>query len=276
MMMKTKHKLWEFFTIALLIMCSLVFFFNIVFSCKNLLGSDFVTYFYPVKKFIYEYFLTHNTLPFWNPHLFSGTCFIANTQASMFYPLGFLYFLVPPEVAYGYSTILHCILGSIFMYLFMRGISVSIAGSFLSAIIFSFNGYFMGHLYAGHLSFVQNYIWIPLIFHLLYLFIQKMRFKYAVIAGLILGVQILGGFPQIAFYTILGSLGFGLFHGIIFLKNHIYSDALKLGFGLIVLLCVGFALAAVQVLPTIEFSGLSTRGGGVSYAFATYESLHPK
>lgn len=271
-----KDKIFDYFPIFLLIGLPFLFFGRIITTGQTLYGMDFIHQFYPWKKFIYEHLWSNGSLPFWNPYLFSGTPFIANIQASMFYPPGFVYYLIPPELAYAYSTVIHCILGNVFMYAFMRAILASRAGSFLAAIIFSFNGYVLGHLYAGHLSFVQNYIWIPLIFHLLYLFVQSMQLRHAVLCGLILGIQILGGFPQIAFYTILGSMGFALFNGIVFIKNHVYRDALKLGFGLILLLCVGFALAAVQILPTMEFTGLSTRAGGISYAFATYESLHPK
>ena len=134
----------------------------------------------------------------------------------------------------------------------------------------------MAHLYAGHLSFVQSYIWIPLIFLLLYRFIQTMAFKYALISGLMLGIQILGGFPQIAFYTILGILAFGFFHGVLFLKSRSLKNALRLVMGLGVIICAGGALSAIQILPTLKFINLSTRAGGVSYAFATYDSLHPK
>jgi len=275
-MTRYRQKLWELLPVGLLIICVLLFFIDIVFSCKSLYGSDFVFYFHPVKKFVRQYLLTEGSLPFWNPYQFSGVPIIANIQASMFYPPGFLYYLVSPELAYGYSTILHCMLGSVFMYGFMRTLSVSPAGSFISAAIFTFNGYFMGHLYAGHLSFVQSYVWIPLIFRFLYRFVQTGRFKDAVIAGLVLGIQILGGFPQIAFYAILGTLVFVLFHGVILLRSRLYRDASRLALGLVVILCAGFALASIEILPTMEFTGLSTRAGGVSYDFATYDSLHPK
>ncbi len=262
--------------VGILVLSVLIFFRKIIFSGSPLFGSDFVLQFYPWKRFIFDHVWSQGALPFWNPYLFSGAPFIANLQASMFYPLGCLYYLIPPEFAYGYTTVLHCILGSIFMFVFMRTLSVSQWGAFLSAFIFAFSGYFMAHLYAGHLSFVQNYIWIPLIFCFAYRFLQTLRFEWAVSAGLILGIQILGGFPQISFYTILGILAFGVFHMGISLKAGHIKDIVKIGMGLVTVVSIGFALGAIQILPSLEFTNLSTRAGGVSYDFATYDSLHPK
>ena len=193
----------------------------------------------------------------------------------MFYPLGFLYYLMPPEAAYGYSTVFHGFLGCIFMYAFMRSISVSAMGSIASALVFLFNGYFLGHLYAGHLTFTNNYIWIPLVFLFLHRFLQHGGLRDAAAAGIVLGVQILGGFPQIAFYTILGILAFGCVFAGKLLGKRSFRRAFRMVSGLAVLLFLGFAVSAVQVLPTLEFSGLSTRAGGLNYAFATYHSLDP-
>ena len=86
-------------SVGLLIAFVLVFFHNILFPLKYLFGQDFILQFYPWKKFIYDNVWSHGSLPLWNPYLFSGSPFIANIQASMFYPLGFLYYLVSPEVA---------------------------------------------------------------------------------------------------------------------------------------------------------------------------------
>ena len=162
------------------------------------------------------------------------------------------------------------------MYILMRGLSVSFLGSFISAIIYVFNGYFLGHVYAGHLTFVQSYIWMPLIFYFQYRFIQTREYKNSVFAGIILGIQILGGFPQIVFYSILGILFLSLFYGIPDMVVSSGRTGIKIGLSLIIILCIGFAFAAIQILPTMEFLRFSTRAGGVDYSFATYESLHPK
>ena len=267
--------LLELAPVSLLIVSVVLFFGKIILSGESLYGSDFVLQFYPWKNFLYDYVQTHGSIPFWNPYLFSGTPFIANIQASMFYPLGLLYYLIPTEFAYLYSTILHCILGTVFMYMFMRSLSVSKSGAFFSGFIFIFNGYFMAHIYAGHLSFVQNYIWIPLIFLFVVRFIESCRYVYAVIAGVLLGFQILGGFPQIAFYTMLAIMLLCFYFACIYLKTNGLQHIFKIGTGTLALILIGFAIAAIQLLPTYEFAQLSTRAGGISYQFATMDSLPP-
>jgi hypothetical protein len=262
--------------LGIMILGALFLFREPLLTGKCLYGSDFILQFYPWKKFVLDHIQSQGSLPFWNPYLFSGSPLISNIQVSLFYPLGFLYYLLPPDVAYGYSTVLHFVLGSFFMYLFMRSLEFQRTACFFSAMVFMFNGYFMGHLYAGHLSFVQNYVWIPLILFFLNGFAQKGCLRCAAAAGLVLGFQILGGFPQIAFYTIIAASSFVLWMGAGPISGGRTIRPLRLGGGWLIFVFLGFTLAAVQVLPTYEFTTLSTRGGGVSYEMATYESLHPK
>jgi hypothetical protein len=274
--MMRSRSLADGFAVLGFLLCAIFFFGKIIWPPQLLYGSDFILQFYAWKKFVYDAFWSQGFLPFWNPYTLSGTPFIANIQASMFYPPGVIYYLLAPEWAYLLSTIMHCFLGGLFMHFLMRALSVSPFASFVSAAVFTFNGYFMGHLYAGHLSFVQNYIWIPLIFVFLVRFTGTWQLRYSVWGGFVLGLQILGGFPQIAFYTILACLGFVLFHILVVVRSRGYTAVSRAGTGLILLLLIGFATAAVQVLPTFEFTRVSTRAGGVSYAMATYDSLHPK
>jgi hypothetical protein len=260
---------------VIMMLWALFLFQKVLFTGRCLSGSDFVLQFYPWKKFVFDHLQSQGSLPFWDPYLFSGSPLIPNIQVSLFYPLGFLYYLMPPDIAYGYSTVLHFMLGSGFMYLFMRSLGVQPVCCLFSALVFMSNGYFMGHLYAGHLSFVQNYIWIPLILFFLRRFVERASLRDAVAAGFFLGFQILGGFPQIAFYTILASSLFILVLGGLARGGREKLSPFRLGAGWGIFILLGFVLAAIQLLPTYEFTKLSTRGGGISYEMATYESLHP-
>jgi hypothetical protein len=274
--MRRRLRLPEITAISFLVLLVFFFFRKILYPLKPLYGSDFILQFYPWKKFAFDYFWSHGSIPFWNPYTLSGTPFIANIQASMFYPMGFFYYIMSPERAYTFSTIMHCVLGGVFMYGFMRSLPVSISASFFSAVVFSFNGFLMGHLYAGHLTFVQNYVWIPFIFYLVLKFSREKRLVHAVCGGFLLGVQILGGFPQIAFYTILSSCLYLLFSSTRFLRRVAYKDVSIVVLGIMIFLFLGFCVAAIQIFPTLQFTALSTRAGGVSYEMATYDSLNPK
>jgi hypothetical protein len=274
-MSKTGRFSSELIPVVILILSVLIFFSKIMFSGSPLFGSDFLLQFYPWKGFIYDNVWLNGALPFWNPHVFSGTPFIANIQASMFYPLSFLFYIIPTKYAYGYTIIFHCMLGAIFMYIFVRSLAIGKAGGLLAAVIFTYNGFFAAHLYAGHLTFVQNYVWIPLIFFYLYKFLNTSDFRYVVLSGLFIGIQILGGFPQIAFYTIFAAILFGTYSIGIRLRQSKRTTTLKLCAGMVTIVFLGFALAAVQVLPTGEFTRLSTRSGGVTYEFATSDSFDP-
>ena len=275
-MSRWKQTIQERVPLAFVFLCTLIVFGRLALTREALYGGDFALYFYPLKEFIRDHLLSQGSIPLWNPYQFSGTPLISNIQASLFYPLGFLFYLMPSDQAYGYTVVMHCLLGSVFMYSFMRTVSISRGGSLLSAFVFTFSGFFMGHLYAGHLTFIQNYIWIPLVFRYLYLFVHTRGLPFALAAGLVQGIQILGGFPQISFYTILGGLGFLCFHGVLSLRVRRWGEASRMALGAVVVLLAGFGLAAVQVAPTLEFSRLSTRGEGLNYAMATYESLDPK
>ena len=275
-MTQWKQTIREYIPLAFVFLCTLLIFVRLALTQEALYGADFVLYFYPLKEFIRDHLLSHGAIPLWNAYQFSGTPLIGNIQASLFYPLGFLFYLMPSDQAYGYTVVMHCLLASAFMYWFMRTASVSRGGSLLSAFVFTFSGFFMGHLYAGHLTFIQNYIWIPLVFRYLLLFVRTGRLRFAVAAGLAQGIQILGGFPQVAFYTILGALGFLCFQGSLSLKARRWGDTTRTALGMGILLAAGFGLSAVQVAPTLEFAKFSTRGDGLNYAMATYESLHPK
>jgi hypothetical protein len=57
------------------------------------------------------------------------------------------------------------------------------------------------------------------------------------------------------------------------LKSEGGPYVLKAALGLTAILVVGFSLAALQLLPTYEFTRLSTRAGGIDYEFATLGSL---
>ena len=105
--------------------------------------GDTATMFYPWRTFTAAS-MQQLTLPLWNHHILAGTPFVSNASSAVFYPVNFLYYVLPIQVAWSLRLILQIILAGCFMSLFVRSIGGSLAGSIVAGIIYSFCGYLTG------------------------------------------------------------------------------------------------------------------------------------
>lgn len=126
---------------------------------KNFLITD------PVRQqFVWRYLavdaIKKGSLPIWNPYSFSGTPLLANFQSAVFYPLNFIFFILPFNLAWGILVMLQPILGGIFMYLYLKSLNLGKLSSFLGAFVFSYSGFFIVWLEWNTIGHVI--IWLPL------------------------------------------------------------------------------------------------------------------
>src|SRR4029450_1704194 len=91
---------------------------------QNHLLADLILENYPWKRFIIES-IQQRELPLWNPYLFAGIPFLAAGQHSALYPFSILYYVLPLEKAYGWSTVLNLGLAGVFMFVFMRTLGLN-------------------------------------------------------------------------------------------------------------------------------------------------------
>ncbi len=108
---------------------------------------------------------------------------------------------------------------------------------------------------------------------------------YVLLAGLVVGLQFTAGHTQLSYITLFALGGYAIFpllwnNGLAGFSGQKWRELRgKLGRSLLVYLLIviiGLALAAVQLLPTLELSQLSVRGGGLSYSEAASFSLKPR
>ena len=88
------------------------------------------------------------------------------------------------------------------------------------------------------------------------------RFVWTMIMGLLLGLSVLGGHPQITFYSLLFLGPYWLFWWVVKRKGS-YG---KLGLYGFLYAIVGLGIGAGQFLPMLEFTRQSTRASGLSTA----------
>jgi len=264
----------------------LVFFWQLAFTNLILVDFDVFTYFYPYREHAAEA-LGAGRFPLWNPYLFLGAPFFANIQTAVLYPLNALYLLIEPAPrALNVSILLHVTMLAAFTYAFARvGVGLGRWGAFAAAAVFGLGGFVGAQV--SHINQLNAAAWLPLILLLFDRAWRRRSVTWAALTGLVVGVQLLAGHTQES-YLSLAALGlYALFlfvqgsrggageHTPILLYPHTLRRLVTV-FGLLLIVgLVGAGLAAAQLLPTLELSGLSIRGGGMSYQAATSFSLEP-
>lgn len=214
--------------------------------------------------------LKQHFLPHWNPYLFCGIPSLAEPQNAVFYPLNLIFLLLPLNIAFNYSVVLHLILAGIFMFYLARTLEIDGLSSFCTAIIFIFSSIFSLHLFAGHLTNIHTIIWLPLIFLLIEKYFKTRKIYYIVSAGISLSMQIFSGHLQYVTYTVLAIGSYLLFRFIIQ-----PDDRLKIFKAGLYLITIGLLLSAIQLLPTAEYAIHSTRATK-DYAFFSSLSFAPE
>ncbi|MGD0499855.1 MAG: YfhO family protein [Bryobacteraceae bacterium] len=213
-------------------------------------------------------------LPLWDPYTFAGHSFAGEMQTAVFYPLNLLLTLFPfnrqgvfpPQLYHQWYAFAH-FLGACFMFALAREMRLSRFSSIVAGICFSFGGFVVHVEWPGML---QSAIWLPLIFLFLLRALRAASVRrtilYSSVSGLSLGLAILAGQLHVAIMqtlVVLSAAGFAGFHpraqGEELQRNRWVLPAVAAAVALTVAFCAG----AVQLFPSMEYSGRAFRFLGV-------------
>ena len=223
----------------------------------NPLQWDGMAEFYPWRLFAAET-LKSGYLPLWNPHQFCGTPFVANSQSAVFYPLNLLFCVFPVARAFGISVLLHLFLTGSFLYLFLRSRALALGrpAALLGAVAWQLCHWQVAWLALP--TFLCVSAWLPLALLLVDRTVERPTALRATALGLCLGVMLLAGHLQIAFYCFGLITAYAAFRILPIIKSHwrplLGAAALTLA--------LAFGLAAPQLLPSVELARMSHRAGG--------------
>lgn len=245
----------------------------VIFFGKTLIGSqifvtpdfgqsDILHNEYPAKYFI-SASLKKKEWPFWNTQIATGFPQIG-IPAGLFNPVNlFLFYFLPMPLAFNLGLAATFLTTAIFTYLFARLLTLSKIASVFTATIFTFSGIFVTQIV--HYSVIQTLALFPLELYLAELFIQKRKGLTAVLLALTFGVQILTGFFQVVVYSLIVLTAY-IFWRIFFMSQEELKTKAVITVLILILVGLGFAVAAVQLLPSFEFTQISNRAEGVSLA----------
>lgn len=215
----------------------LLFFFPITFSSRFFLSDGLLAAF-------------HTPVETWTNAMFSGHPRLANIHWSAFYPLKYLFSLLPN--GYNLFTVTAYVLSSSFTYGYIYTITRSRLAALFGGTVFGMCGFMIGHL--GHSAMIQSAVWLPLILWALEILRRTPSIPWFVIASIGVAMSITAGHPQIVVYSLMVAIAYVLFS----CRNSTIGSWRYAGI-CIGALMFGCALAAIQLLPTTELANLSIR-----------------
>lgn len=232
-------------------------------AVKNSFLSDVVSVIYPIKIYAIEQ-VKLGQLPLWNPKMFSGYPLLANFQLGLFFPTTIFYFFFPNVWAWTLQVMTQPLLGSIFMFIFLRHLKLDNLSSVFGSIAFGFGGYVLTWLEWNVLGLTGAFF--PLILFCADKLIETHKRKWGTLLSISLALQIFTGYPQVVVYSLLAV---GLW---ILFKPFKFSSYLLLG----VFTLTGLGIAAVLLVPGFELFFNSQRKSeilGDNLVFLPYRNL---
>ncbi len=228
--------------------------------------GDFSGQFVAFAAYQYQRFAS-GEVPLWDPYNNGGLPFIGDTQAAVFYP--------PRLITIGLSKLaggwtyhalelemtLHVLACSLFMYWLVRRMTLgqagSIFGSFIAAVILSYGG-FMQSYPPLQLALLEAAIWLPLAVLGIHEATRgkTIRWSWLLLTGLAFGLSWMAGHPQTSWFTTYLLIGYLLYRAYRQRYNWRVVAGGVLAFGIL-----GGALAAVQLLPGLEYLAHTARTG---------------
>ncbi|MEJ2352631.1 MAG: hypothetical protein P8Y03_22830, partial [Anaerolineales bacterium] len=246
-------------------------------------------------------------LPLWNPLLGMGAPLIANYQSGLFYPPNWLFFILAeiggvPLMAWGQAILVaaHMAWAALGMGFLARRLGLRDLAQMISGLAFGLGGYLVAR--SGFLSINAAVAWLPWVV----LGVTRLaeawngetagksggwgdRIQAVILLSLALGMQLLAGHAQTAWYTLLLAAAWGGFLALARQRGRMTTVQLSpkrqvskvvrrlswvwVGIGLAAL--VGAGLAAVQLLPTGEYLRQSQRSAQVDYEMGLAYSFWP-
>lgn len=211
---------------------------------KQMSIADASSQFYP-WRYLAVKLMKQGRPPLWNSYEFSGTPLLGIPSSAALYPLNFLFFIFPFNLAWTILVIMQPFLAGTFFYLFLKNKNLSKIASLLGAVCFSFGSYF---LLSTELSVLgHTALWFPLALLAVDKLFKKPRFLWFLILTFSLTMSLLAGFVQFVFY---GYVLIFLYSVFCFFTNR---KEKKISF-LMVIGCLVFALllSSVQILPFFD------------------------
>ena len=251
-------------------------FFHQILLGHAFLWEDFLYQWYPFRQFAAAA-MAGGEIPLWNPYTFNGMPFLADIQTQVFYlPLTALALVVRhgqlSVLWLEIVNIIHYVVAGAGMFYLAKSFHMRQVPAFFAGLVYTLSGFMVTH--AIHQVIITLVCWYPWILLLFRKSLADARWMWVFVAGIVLGHSFFAGFPQLSLflYFFLGVFFVHELLATVGLKGLFTRPALVMSAKAISIVVLSLGLIMIQLLPTMELSGLSVRAQ-ITYEKSTEGSL---
>ena len=230
---------------------------------------DTATAFYPWYVFL-GYSVRSGHIPMWNPYQFAGTPFAADPESGWAYLPAMLFFwILPLSQAAASFMLFHVLVAALATYGFARAIGIHPVGAFASAFAYSCSGFFLGHTVCCF-AYSNVASWLPVgllgLERAMQVRANHARLRWWTVAGLAVSQILAAWIGQGAYYALFFLCAYAAYRSLSLpcarVRTLLVHGSVPIG--------IGLGLAAIGLLPRLEYNLVSNLPGG--YAAAGLQS----
>jgi hypothetical protein len=231
--------------------------------------NDLSWFHLPIRH-LYQQALQSGDSVLWTPSIFAGLYLHGEGQGGLFHPFHqILYRLLPLGAAFNLELIANYPAAFAGMCWLLRRLRFGWAAALFGALLFAFSGFNLLHHH--HVNLVAVVAHMPWLLAAADVLIAEDRRRTRTLAfaaiALVLGSEVLLGFPQAVWWNMVTLVPFALFRaGQLRQWRRLMPCAAAVA--------IGVLLGGIQLLPTADFAAQSTRVS-LSGEFALTYSMHP-
>ncbi len=207
-------------------------------------------------------------VPLWNPYIFSGMPLFGAAQAGVLFPLNWFYLLFTIPVATNLMMLSTYMLAALGAYLYARKSGASIAGAVATSLVWQWSAFMVAKV--GQTNVVQTAALLPWVLWAVDGYGMSGKRTRGVLLAVLIALQIFAGHQQTFAYSFLLAAAYA----VVMARASSGRERTAYLWSL-ALLAAGIALAAVQLVPTVELLRQSLRATA-SYDFFSSFSLPPR
>lgn len=234
---------------------------------------------YAFREYALDFMRTFHSVPSWNPYIFGGMPYVGSIAGDLFYPTAILRLVFGTATGFSLGLMANLVVAGVGMFLFASRLGVGVYPAWISGFAYMLSGQVFSLLSPGHDGKLFVSALLPFVFLAIFKAVSTGSWKWYLGVGALMGFSLLTPHFQMTYYMILGSIAWWawlMFASPFRATGHTVLRSLAF---LVPAAVLALGIAAVQVLPFVEYAPFSPRGAAGSsstgWEYASSWSMPP-